>query len=197
MKHTHGSAHLAGRARAARCDLRRSRHERRRLLRRRRVGRVLRVRRRRQRDPVRPAGAHGRRLARLPARRPPATRYGFRVHGPYDPTNGAPLQPGEAAARPVREGDRRERSTGTRRSSTTGSPIPTRATTTTARRFVPKSVVVNPFFDWGNDRRLRIPWNETVIYEVHVKGATHVTPTSSPSCAAPTPASPTRRSSST
>ena len=35
-----------------------------------------------------------------------------------------------------------------------------------------RSVVVQPYFDWGNDRRLEIPWNETVIYEAHVKGFT-------------------------
>ena len=38
--------------------------------------------------------------------------------------------------------------------------------------FVPKSVVVNPFFDWGSDRHPRIPYHETVIYEAHVKGLT-------------------------
>ena len=35
-----------------------------------------------------------------------------------------------------------------------------------------KSVVINPFFDWANDRPLRIPYHETVIYEAHVKGMT-------------------------
>src|SRR5699024_8281688 len=39
-----------------------------------------------------------------------------------------------------------------------------------------KSVVVNPFFDWGNDRAPRIPYNETVIYEAHVKGMTMTHP---------------------
>ena len=38
--------------------------------------------------------------------------------------------------------------------------------------FVPKSVVVNPFFDWGTDRPPRIPYHETVIYEAHVRGLT-------------------------
>jgi isoamylase len=40
---------------------------------------------------------------------------------------------------------------------------------------VPKSVVTDTSFDWGDDRPLRIPWHETVIYETHVKGftATH------------------------
>ncbi|MEK7714678.1 MAG: alpha-amylase family glycosyl hydrolase, partial [candidate division NC10 bacterium] len=37
---------------------------------------------------------------------------------------------------------------------------------------VPKSVVIDPTFPWGDDRPLRIPWNETVIYETHVKGFT-------------------------
>ena len=38
--------------------------------------------------------------------------------------------------------------------------------------FVPKSVVIDPTFDWGGDELLRIPWNETIIYETHVKGLT-------------------------
>jgi isoamylase len=37
---------------------------------------------------------------------------------------------------------------------------------------MPKSLVVDPYFDWEGDRPLRTPWNETVIYEVHVKGVT-------------------------
>ena len=52
------------------------------------------------------------RLARVPAPGQPGQRYGYRVHGPYDPTNGPALQPEQAAARPVREGDRRRRRLG-------------------------------------------------------------------------------------
>jgi isoamylase len=37
----------------------------------------------------------------------PGQRYGYRVHGPYDPMAGAAVQSGEVVARPVREGDRR------------------------------------------------------------------------------------------
>jgi isoamylase len=39
-------------------------------------------------------------------------------------------------------------------------------------RFVPRSVVANPFFDWGHDRPPSTPMHETVIYELHVKGFT-------------------------
>ena len=37
---------------------------------------------------------------------------------------------------------------------------------------MPKSIVIDPWFLWADDRRLRTPWHETVIYEVHVKGFT-------------------------
>jgi glycogen operon protein len=38
------------------------------------------------------------------------------------------------------------------------------------------SVVVNPFFDWGNDRPPRTDYHRTVIYEAHVKGLTYLHP---------------------
>ena len=41
---------------------------------------------------------------------------------------------------------------------------------------MPKSVVVNPFFDWGVDRPPLRPWHETLIYELHVKGFTKAHP---------------------
>ena len=37
---------------------------------------------------------------------------------------------------------------------------------------IPKCVVINPAFDWEDDRPPEIPWNDTVIYETHVKGFT-------------------------
>ena len=41
---------------------------------------------------------------------------------------------------------------------------------------MPKSVVINPFFDWHDDRPPHTPYHETVIYEAHVKGLTHLHP---------------------
>ena len=38
------------------------------------------------------------------------------------------------------------------------------------------SVVINPYFDWANDRAPRTPYHETVIYEAHVKGMTETHP---------------------
>ncbi len=38
--------------------------------------------------------------------------------------------------------------------------------------YVPRSVVVNPWFDWGDDRRPGTSWHESVLYEAHVRGYT-------------------------
>ena len=53
---------------------------------------------------------------------------------------------------------------------------PRRATTDDSRGHTMLSVVVNPFFDWGNDRPPRHAYHETVIYEAHVKGLTMTPP---------------------
>ena len=66
-----------------------------------------------------------------------------------------------------------------------------------ARAHTMISVVINPFFDWGQDRPPRHEYHETVIYETHVKGLTMTHPASPRSCAGRTRGSPTPRSSST
>ena len=38
--------------------------------------------------------------------------------------------------------------------------------------FMPRNVVINPYFDWGEDRSPRTPYHETLIYEAHVRGLT-------------------------
>jgi glycogen operon protein len=42
--------------------------------------------------------------------------------------------------------------------------------------FMPKSVVIDPNFDWENDQRLGIPYHQSIIYEAHVKGFTKMHP---------------------
>ena len=103
----------------------------------------------------------------------PGQRYGFRVHGPFEPSAGPALPPLQAAAGPVRDRGRGRGGLGRgdvhlplRR------PGRRRSTTSTRRPHMPKGVVTSPFFDWAHDRPPRTPWNETVVYEVHVKGFT-------------------------
>jgi isoamylase len=101
-------------------------------------------------------------------------RYGFRVHGPWDPARGERCNPNkllldpyakavdggvdwDQACFPYDFGDPESRNDDD------------------SAPHVPKAVVVSPYFDWGADRSPDVPLHESVIYEVHVKGftATH------------------------
>ena len=127
--------------------------------------------------PGRPA--RGRRLHGYLPNVGPGQRYGFRVHGPLGAPSTACAATRPSCCSTPTPRPSRARSAGTRRSSPTASATPTPATTTTARRSCRRSVVTNPYFDWGDDRRPHAPWHETVIYEAHVKGFTKLaTPTS-------------------
>ncbi|MET7866309.1 glycogen debranching protein GlgX [Micromonospora taraxaci] len=101
----------------------------------------------------------------------PGQRYGYRVHGPYDPANGLRCNPHKLLIDPyakaidgdiqwdpaVYDYDMNE---------------PERMNETDSAPFMPKSVVVNPYFDWGNDKPPRTPYHHSVIYEAHVRGLT-------------------------
>ncbi|AKF03796.1 glycogen debranching protein GlgX [Sandaracinus amylolyticus] len=101
----------------------------------------------------------------------PGTRYGYRVHGPWDPARGHRCNPQKLLLDPYAK-------------SIVGAVAA--ATETLGHRehdenarddrdsapFVPRSVVTHPFFDWGHDRPPRVPWHDTVLYELHVKGFT-------------------------
>ncbi|HEX4422884.1 MAG TPA: glycogen debranching protein GlgX [Kofleriaceae bacterium] len=99
----------------------------------------------------------------------PGTRYGFRVHGPWDPARGLRCNPSKLLvdpyARAISEG--LDWGPALRGDDGNGGPSIEDSAPHTFR-----SVIVQPYFDWGNDRRLEIPWNQTVIYEAHVKGLT-------------------------
>jgi isoamylase len=98
-------------------------------------------------------------------------RYGYRVHGPFDPANGQRCNPAKLLLDPYAKAVDGE---------VTWDPAvfsypfgdPDGLDDRDSASFVPRSVVVNPYFDWGADRLLRVPWSDTVIYEAHVKGAT-------------------------
>ncbi|HSS00881.1 MAG TPA: glycogen debranching enzyme GlgX, partial [Kofleriaceae bacterium] len=99
----------------------------------------------------------------------PGMRYGFRVHGPWDLARGQRCNPAKLLvdpyARAISEG--LHWGPALRGDDGNGGPSTEDSAPHTFR-----SVVVQPYFDWGNDRRLETPWNETVIYEAHVKGLT-------------------------
>jgi isoamylase len=104
-------------------------------------------------------------------------RYGYRVHGPYEPHAGLRHNPakllldpytravdGDLTLHPSLFGYAGDSADGGTRDEQDSAP------------YVPRGVVVHDPFPWDGDRPLRTPWSGTVIYEVHVKGATALHP---------------------
>jgi glycogen operon protein len=99
------------------------------------------------------------------------SRYGLRVKGPYDPARGLRCNDSKLLLDPyARAIDGDIQWNQSLFSYTFGEEDSVDRSDSAAS--MPKSVVVNPFFDWENDQRLTIPWTDTVIYETHVKGST-------------------------
>jgi len=102
----------------------------------------------------------------------PGQRYGFRVHGPWEPQKGNRCNPSKLLLDPYGkavEGDLKWNEAIFPYLFNQGEDSKNEID---SAPFMPKSVVINPYFNWGNDRYPRTPWHETVIYEVHVKGFT-------------------------
>jgi glycogen operon protein len=114
----------------------------------------------------------------------PGQRYGFRVHGPFDPAAGHRCDPSKLLLDPYGKSFCGDFTFGQALFSydldavdpngdtaITGTPplVDSLGHTMT-------SVVINPFFDWAFDRAPLTPYHETVIYEAHVKGLTQTHP---------------------
>jgi isoamylase len=102
----------------------------------------------------------------------PGQRYGFRVHGPWNPSEGCRSTPAKLLLDPYAkaiDGDVKwnEALFGYKWGDPDG-PL----NDADSAPYMPKSVVAQPYFDWGNDRPPQVPWHETIIYELHVKGFT-------------------------
>jgi isoamylase len=101
----------------------------------------------------------------------PGQRYGYRVHGPYDPSRGHRCNPAKLLLDPYGKAINGE----VRWNEAVFSyrfADPAALNTVDSAPYMPTNVVVNPFFDWGDDRAPRTPYHETVIYEAHVRGLT-------------------------
>ncbi|GAA0807884.1 glycogen debranching protein GlgX [Spirilliplanes yamanashiensis] len=101
----------------------------------------------------------------------PGQRYGYRVHGPFDPAAGLRCNPNKLLLDPYAKAiDGHNEWNEALFSYRFGDP--TSYNDADSAPYTQRSVVINPFFDWANDTPLRIPYHETVIYEAHVKGMT-------------------------
>jgi len=104
----------------------------------------------------------------------PGQRYGYRVHGPWDPERGHRCDPSKLLIDPyakAMEGRLRwDRSLFSEPPSAEGTGREDSAP------YVPRCVVIDEHFDWEDDRHPRTPLHDTLIYEVHVKGFTALHP---------------------
>ena len=103
----------------------------------------------------------------------PGTSYGYRVHGPYQPEAGHRFNPSKLLLDPYAKAivgplHWRPEIFGYQMESGDDLSFDSRD----SAPFVPKSRVVDPAFTWGADRPPAIPWEHTVIYELHVRGYT-------------------------
>jgi glycogen operon protein len=105
----------------------------------------------------------------------PGQRYGYRVHGPYDPAAGLRCNPNKLLLDPYAKAVEGQIEWNEAMFSYRFGD-PESFNDQDSAPYAMRSVVINPFFDWSNDRPLKVPYHETVIYEAHVKGMTERNP---------------------
>ncbi|MDQ4057727.1 MAG: glycogen debranching protein GlgX [Actinomycetota bacterium] len=108
----------------------------------------------------------------------PGQRYGYRMDGPFEPPAGHRFNRNKLLLDPYAKSidghvDWSEEVFGYPFDAE-GEDLARNDADSAAR--VPRSVVIDPTFDWHDDRPLQTPWHKTVIYETHVKGFTHTNP---------------------
>src|SRR4029453_15067390 len=104
----------------------------------------------------------------------PGQLYGYRVHGPFAPHFGYRFNPNKLVLDPyakvIGRAMRCHASLVGVKTGTDDSSFYNRD----SAPYAPLAAVADSAFTWGNDRPLRIPWHETLIYELHLKGYTQL-----------------------
>ena len=107
----------------------------------------------------------------------PGTVYGYRVHGPYAPEEGHRFNPNKLVLDPYAKAVVGQI---TWAPELFGYVLDSGDDTTFDERdsakFMPKGRVIDPAFSWGEDRAPRVPWDQTVLYETHLRGFTKLHP---------------------
>jgi isoamylase len=106
----------------------------------------------------------------------PCQLYGFRVYGPYNPEEGMRFNPNKLLIDPNAKAI-----SGTIKwhDSLFGYDLKSKEKDLTMSKadsapYIPKCIVVANDFDWEDDKPLNIPYQNTIIYEAHVKGFTQL-----------------------
>ena len=107
----------------------------------------------------------------------PGTVYGYRVHGPWRPEAGHRFNPHKLLLDPYAKGHAGRLAWGPEvfgyRFETGDDRVPDRRD---SAPHMPKCVVIDPAFTWLRDRRPNVPWEQTILYEAHVRGYTRLHP---------------------
>ncbi len=112
--------------------------------------------------------------AYLPSVRP-GQLYGYRVHGPWKPEKGHRFNARKLLLDPYAKAIAgRLQSSELLLGYQSGSAEDNERDERDSADAVPKCVVIDDAFDWGGDRRIDRPMDETIFYEVHVKGFSHL-----------------------
>lgn len=108
----------------------------------------------------------------------PGQAYGFRVHGPYEPNAGHRFNPHKVLLDPYAKAIAREvRWDDSLFAYQVGDPAGDLSfDQRDSAAFAPLAEVIDPSFDWGDDRPPNHPWHQTIIYELHVKGFSRLNP---------------------
>jgi isoamylase len=108
----------------------------------------------------------------------PGQRYGYRVYGPYDPASGKRFNPAKLLidpyAKAVEGPVQWDKANVLPYVPSLDDDADLHLDDEDSAEAIPKCVVVDPSFDWGDDRPPNHPWHETIIYEAHVKGFTRL-----------------------
>ena len=101
----------------------------------------------------------------------PGQHYGYRVHGPWSPATGERCNPAKLLIDPYAKAIEGA-VTWSRAVYAQHADAPDVIGTVDSAPYMPKCVVVNPYFDWGGDRPLDTPLHKSLLYEAHVRGLT-------------------------
>ena len=102
----------------------------------------------------------------------PGQRYGYRVHGPYDPEQGIRCNPAKLLIDPYAKALDGQVTWGQAPYGYTLGADDLTMDSTDSGPAIPKAYVTDPAFDWAGDVAPKRRWADTVIYETHVKGLT-------------------------
>src|SRR5688572_5892022 len=102
----------------------------------------------------------------------PGQCYGYRIHGPWDPDQGLWCNPNKVLIDPYAKAVEGPWQWNEALFPYHFGDPESSKNDLDSGPYVPKCVVINPFFDWNSDARPNTPWHRSVVYETHVKGFT-------------------------